>query len=201
MIRRHRRAVLRAGALAGLTAIAPWTGGPGWPPRERVRRGEADVDVHRRRVIENENVEYAGDGEVEIVTIRGGPDDEPRGTETVPFEEWAERECGKIASFAASVYLTEQLRALGYDEWDLYQRDYGEPIDPDLEPGVRIGRVTRVSNFRRVLAEPSIEYDRWVELAPRNASATIELDGREHECTVPVWVERIVEVSRQVHPA
>lgn len=189
MGRSDRRTVLKAGLATGAgLGIAYHLGwiGPERLPDWEVRRGAADAEVHDGRTLEDEdNVDYVGDGKVEVVVARARS--EPYRTETVPFEEWAERKCMQVAADAVSIHLKRKR-----PELDRVGSTHGEPYSEEREPGVVIQYVVEGDGSDRVESKPPIGYGELVEITPRDASATVEFEGHEHRATFPVWVERTI---------
>lgn len=92
--------------------------------------------------------------------------------------------CGRTAAAAARDHVqeTENTRGLA--------SAYKEPTD---EQENRVAVVIHVTSYRRdgtKQSEPSIGFDRLVEITPSTASATIEWDEERRTCTHPVYVER-----------
>lgn len=142
------------------------------------QRGKAEATVHASATPEDDDeVEYVGDGTIRIVTGRRG--EEVTSTETMPFVEWAEIWCARIAADAVFDYLEEQLastRGIGTDyETCLITARHKTEYDADGE----------------VYSEPDIDVDQLVAATPRTASATVEAAEHEYTRDLPVYVERV----------
>lgn len=53
---------------------------------------------------------------------------------------------------------------------------------------VNVHHTTTFDRDGNLLKEPKVSYDQLRAVTPRTASATIDSEGREHTCTVPVYV-------------
>lgn len=197
----HRRTVLALFG-GGLVSVAGCSSSPSTETRTNVTDSPLSAtDTAIPAPTENPTPTETPTSSVEFGTPVNPPEPEvrrARGEANVHRRETPDREflsypglvCGRTAAAAAREYVEEQedvTRGLG--------SGFGKPTD-DHEG--RVALVYHVTTYRRdgtKGAEPSIDYDRLVEITPRNASATIEHDdiereSNEYDCTHPVYVER-----------
>lgn len=154
------------------------------PPPGGLQRGTAETDVRRHEIIQSDDVEYLGDGTVEIVTVRHRG--EARETKRRSFEEWASVRCVRAARPAVRDHLHSRI-----DEPADITVGHGRPTPESEDLAVTVSLVTRLSRDGRTIREPTLTLDELVQVTPRTASATITLAERHHSCTVPVYARHI----------
>ena len=142
--------------------------------------------------VNSDDVTYLGDGKVQIVTVVSG--DEDVSAKTLPFGEWADIEARRAGSYAVGDALADRIDDDDVDLSGLRGPSYaplrtvvGTPDDGSSGHGVLVEYVYTDEDGTTV-AEPTIGFDRVVELAPREVTVDVELDGHVHESVVPVWV-------------
>lgn len=190
--RRVLRALSASAALASAGCFAvEGTDRSDGSPDETVRRGEADAVARYETTIQDDDVDYVGNGTVEIVVAQSGGD--PVRTETEPFEEWAERRCLTAAQAGVWRHVKDEIG----DDYDLdtsnFRFGHGAEAGAPRSNGVIVTYLVTLDHDDNVVDQPSIPFDELVDVTPESATATIKFEGQEHHCEGPVWVERRTE--------
>ncbi len=130
---------------------------------------------------------------VRYVSGRVVPDDPSGGREpvwkTVPFERWAAGECGRVARERAMELVAE--RSDGDTACVAAEVGADEGAFPSRT--VTVVLRTTLDGSGRVRSAPDATFETVRAAAPSAVAASVELDGREYDETVPVYVaERTV---------
>ena len=155
---------------------------------DRVRGASPVVDVSAD--VDREAVEYLkAEDAVRYVSGRLVPPDDPSGErepvwKTVPFEQWAATECGRAARERAMKLVRERLDGdaacvsaeTGADDGEFPSRT------------VTVVRRTTLDRDGRIRFAPNATFEVVRAASPSAVSVTVELGGREHAETVPVYV-------------
>lgn len=186
-----RRRPLLAGLAAVTTLGASGCIGSAVPEEfeEAFTRGQAEAVPEAHREVEEKNVEYLGDGTVEIVIKRA--QGEPYETITQDFDEWAERRTMRVAKGGVYRYFRElAVEELDYDFHHYHGYDHGRPFDASVEPGVIVTYLGRREDSDVVTDIPPIDFDTFVEFVPATCNASIVFEGNEFDWTGPVWAKK-----------
>jgi hypothetical protein len=168
------------------------------PPPEPTRGAAPAIEV--RREIARPEIEYLNDSDAirYVAAYRHANQDEVENGsaptrepvyETIPFDEWVHTEAASVGSTAVFETIDERT------EGSLESVSAGvSSAGDDLEVVVH-HQVTR-DRDGDVIFEPSIRFERLVEVTPSAVTATVALDGHEGTETFPVVVEH-VEIHQQ----
>ncbi|SEO03267.1 hypothetical protein SAMN05216388_1007102 [Halorientalis persicus] len=111
---------------------------------------------------------------------QGEPPEREPVYETTPFEDWATTECASVGADAVAQRIEERIDG-----------DPAASVGITRENGemaVSVQQTTVRDRDGEVVSEPSVPFERIVEVTPRAVEATVRLADQEHTATVSVWV-------------
>jgi hypothetical protein len=111
---------------------------------------------------------------------QGEPPEREPVYETTPFEDWATTECASVGADAVAQRIEERIDG-----------DPAASVGITRENGemaVSVQQTTVRDRDGEVVSEPSVPFERIVEVTPRAVEATVRLAEQEHTATVSVWV-------------
>lgn len=154
-------------------------------PNDEPVRGRGDPVDTRESLSLDDDIEYDHQAATFTVVVTRDADG-PVETSEWEVGDWLDVQCPKAAGRAVRSAIDDRLDG----PMDNLAVRAGTDAGPDAPASITVRYRTWVDDDGAVTAEPAVDFDEVVAVSPESALATVEFDGHESSCELPVYVER-----------